>query len=144
MQRRHRNRSIPDGVIVRIVMAQKFALMLRSDPVILVASRVGETDQIIVRFAPALRYDSHPRHLFGQQVRKIDVHEDIPRPGDGYQLLQDRRRVLLGGAPMDRLPVPGGQAEGDCGNPQQRRLHGRGERAGIGDILAHISAPVHA
>ncbi|CPP10934.1 Uncharacterised protein [Bordetella pertussis] len=140
-QRRHRDLPLRRGVEVRPrrgVGGQAD----RADPVHRVAIRRGGTHHRLGRMALAQPRDGVAFHVLVAAIGDIDVEQDRR----GQRLRDLALDHLAGGARgrFDVLPAFFDQREGDRGDAEQVALAGRGHRAGIKRVVAHVGAVVDA
>ena len=143
MQRRHRDVAGADGGdVARLV--DLALLRLVADPVVGAAARIGALDDIAAEAARALARHPHALDRARDHVGEIDVDQDVARPVGRQHAARHVGAVMRGGAPLHRMVVGVGLAEGDRGNAEQAAFHGGGDGARIGHVVGHVGAAVDA
>ena len=141
VQRRHRDVARADGGdVARLVDL----VLLRgvADPVVGAAARILALDDVTTEAARAGVGDPHTADRGRHDVGEVDVDQHVARPVERQHAARNGGAVRRRGAPLHRMVVGVGLAEGDRGDAEQAAFHGARDGAGIGHVVGDVGAAV--
>ncbi len=141
MERGDGNKALLYGVEIGAILVLE-AEVAGADPVVFLASRIEFFDHQVAVDPSALPRDPHAPNFLTRTCRHVDVEKGIGRQSALGQSCSHQGGEPCGGGEIGRRTAFGFERDGEGGDPHQGRLHGGGDGAGIGNVVAHVAADV--